>query len=61
MTHFRHLISFPWYSTMDKVDATMTSIQEQRDIANEVSEAISNPLNAGIDLDDVREARWRPY
>jgi len=46
---------------MDKVDATMTSIQEQRDIANEVSEAISNPLNAGIDLDDVREARWRPY
>jgi len=38
--------------TPDKVDATMASINEQREIANEISDAISNPLNAGIDLDE---------
>ena len=43
------------YSTPDKVDATMASIQEQREIANEISDAISNPMNAGIDLDEVHE------
>jgi charged multivesicular body protein 4A/B len=39
--------------TIDKVDATMAAITEQREIAEEISQAISNPLNAGIDLDDV--------
>lgn len=38
--------------TPDKVDATMAAINEQREIANEISEAISNPLNTGIDLDE---------
>jgi len=38
--------------TMDQVDSTMAAISEQREIANEISEAISNPLNAGIDLDE---------
>jgi charged multivesicular body protein 4 len=38
--------------TMAKVDDTMAAITEQREIANEISEAISNPLNAGIDLDE---------
>ena len=38
---------------MGKVDETMASIQEQRDIANEIADAISNPMNAGIDLDEV--------
>lgn len=41
-------------SNIDKVDATMTAINEQRDLANEISEAISNPLNAGIQIDEVR-------
>lgn len=31
----------------------MAAINEQREIANEISEAISNPMNAGIDLDEV--------
>ena len=39
---------------MDRVDATMNSINEQRELANEISEAISNPLNSGFDLDEVR-------
>ncbi|KAI0268352.1 vacuolar-sorting protein SNF7 [Gloeopeniophorella convolvens] len=38
--------------SLDKVDATMNSINEQREIANEISEMISNPLNAGVDLDE---------
>ncbi|KZS98030.1 Snf7-domain-containing protein [Sistotremastrum niveocremeum HHB9708] len=38
--------------SMNKVDATMDQINEQRELANEISEAISNPLNAGIDLDE---------
>jgi len=37
--------------TMDKVDATISSITEQRELASEISEAISNPSYA-IDLDD---------
>jgi len=37
--------------TMDKVDATIASVNEQRDLANEIAEAISNPSNA-LDLDE---------
>jgi len=37
---------------MDKVDAEMAAIQEQRELANEIAEAISNPMNAGFDLDE---------
>ncbi|EPQ27625.1 uncharacterized protein PFL1_04763 [Pseudozyma flocculosa PF-1] len=37
---------------IDKVDATMDSIREQMDITNEISEAISNPVNMGHDLDE---------
>ena len=38
---------------MDKVDATMASVNEQRDLANEIAEAISNPTSTGFDLDEV--------
>jgi len=38
--------------TLDKVDATMNSINEQRDIANEISETISSTANLGIDIDE---------
>jgi charged multivesicular body protein 4A/B len=41
--------------TIDKVDATMASIQEQTQVANEISEAISNPMyGAGEQIDEVR-------
>jgi charged multivesicular body protein 4 len=33
----------------------MNSVNEQRDIANEISEAISNTANLGIDIDEVRK------
>lgn len=32
----------------------MNSINEQRDIANEISEAISNTGNLGLEFDEVR-------
>lgn len=41
------------HRTMDKVDATMAAVGEQRELANEVAEAISNPMHAGFDLDEV--------
>lgn len=32
----------------------MNSINEQRDIANEISETISNTANIGLEIDEVR-------
>lgn len=40
--------------TMDKVDSTMSKIAEQRDIANEIAEAISNPLDNQLDEDELK-------
>ena len=39
--------------TIDKVDTTMADIQEQTQLANEVSEAISTNTYAGVDIDEV--------
>jgi hypothetical protein len=39
--------------TIDKVDATMSSVNEQRELANEVAEAISNPVYGNMDIDEV--------
>lgn len=38
--------------TIDKVDATMADIQEQTQLANEVSEAISTQTYAGVEIDE---------
>lgn len=40
---------------MNDVDATMTKIAEQREIANEISEAISAPI------DQVDEVIYHPW
>ncbi|PWY98988.1 Snf7-domain-containing protein [Testicularia cyperi] len=37
---------------IDKVDATMDSIREQMDLTNEISDAISNPVGMGHDIDE---------
>lgn len=39
-------------SKVDKVDETMDSIREQMDVANEISEAISNPVGMGATIDE---------
>lgn len=31
----------------------MAKVNEQRELANEIAEAISNPMNSGLDLDEV--------
>ena len=44
--------------SIDKVDQTMSEIQEQTQLANEVSEAISSSSYAGVELDDVRHSLY---
>lgn len=39
---------------IDRVDQTMDSIREQMDLTNEISDAISNPVGMGHDIDEVR-------
>ncbi|CAE6434389.1 unnamed protein product [Rhizoctonia solani] len=38
--------------TIDVVDSTMDKVREQMELTNEISEAISNPLNMGVDIDE---------
>ena len=38
--------------TVDSVDKTMDSIREQMDIQSEISDAISNPVAMGTELDE---------
>lgn len=40
--------------TMDKVDSTMNKITEQREIANEIAEAISYPTGTEADEEDLK-------
>lgn len=42
--------------SIDKVDETMDNIQEQMDLANEISDAIQQPVGVGFDDDDELEA-----
>lgn len=42
--------------TIDRVDETMDNIQEQMDVANEISEAISQPTGMGYEDEDELEA-----
>lgn len=39
---------------IDKVDATMDEIREEMERTKEIADAISNPLNVGVDVDEVR-------
>jgi charged multivesicular body protein 4A/B len=40
--------------TVDKADATMAAVNEQRSVADEIADIISNPVYGGQDaLDDV--------
>jgi len=42
--------------TIDKVDSTMNAVNEQRELANEISEALSNPLTGTeVDEDELNE------
>lgn len=38
--------------TIDKVDATMAAVNEQRELANEIAETIATPLYTN-EIDDV--------
>jgi len=36
----------------NKVDATMASVNEQRELANEIAETLANPMYGGLELDE---------
>ena len=42
---------------MDEVHDMMDDIAEQQDVAREISDAISNPVGFGEDVDEVRMGR----
>ena len=47
--HFR-----PFFNRdVDQVQDLMDEVSEQQEIANEISEAISNPVGFGHDVDEV--------
>lgn len=41
------------FRTPERVEDTMNEINAQREVANEISDAISNPLYSGLELDEV--------
>jgi hypothetical protein len=48
-------------SNVDKVDQTMDSIREQMDLTNEISDAISNPVGMGNQVDEVSLTFLHPH
>jgi hypothetical protein len=48
-----NLISCPFLRDVDQVHDMMDDIAEQQDVAKEISEAISNPVAFGQDVDEV--------
>ena len=42
------------FRDVDKVHDLMDDISEQQELSNEISEAISNPVGFGQDVDEVR-------
>jgi len=48
------LILFSTFSDVDQVHDMMDDIAEQQDVAKEISDAISNPVPFGQDVDEVR-------
>ena len=42
-----------YFRDVDDVHDMMDDISEQQEIANEISEAISNPIGFGQDMDEV--------
>jgi charged multivesicular body protein 4 len=43
---------------IDNVDATMDEIREEMERTKEIADAISNPLNVGVDIDEVRNGSF---
>ncbi|PPQ79538.1 hypothetical protein CVT25_003419 [Psilocybe cyanescens] len=38
--------------TIDKVDATMNQVNEQRELASDIADALANPMYSGMDMDE---------
>ena len=44
------------FRTLDEVDKSMNAVKEQRELANEVAEALANLVAFGLDFDDVSQS-----
>lgn len=53
-SHIHVFVSLLYSRDVDAVHETMDDLQEQHDIANEISEAISTPAGFGADIDMVK-------
>lgn len=53
-SHIHVFVSLLYFRDVDAVHETMDDLQEQHDIANEISEAISTPAGFGADIDMVK-------
>lgn len=42
---------------INKVDQTMEEIRDQMELANEISDVISQPVGFGVEMDEVRRTR----
>lgn len=49
-----NFINLPIFRDVDKVHDMMDDIAEQQEVAREISEAISNPVAFGQDIDEVK-------
>ena len=52
ISHYIHIFFTP-YSDVDDVHEMMDDIQEQTELADEISRAISEPAGFGMDVDEV--------
>jgi len=41
--------------TLDKVDTTINALNEQRELANEIAEAIANPVHFDLDEEELKQ------
>lgn len=53
MTDTTFFAPFPLCRDIAKVDQTMEEIRDQMELANEISDVISQPVGFGVEMDDV--------
>lgn len=54
MTDTALVVLFSLFRDIAKVDQTMEEIRDQMELANEISDVISQPVGFGVEMDDVR-------
>jgi charged multivesicular body protein 4 len=53
LTDTVRFVLFSLFRDIAKVDQTMEEIRDQMELANEISDVISQPVGFGVEMDDV--------